>query len=340
MEEKNERFALIISVVSILLVIAILIIVRLISPIDNPIAITVVAISHNLLSPLIIAVLMFWLVRKPLLKNQLLEEKFEVFNERTQQISNKLAVMSGNVEQALNQDTAQNWEKLNKLMEQKHQSTEQKLDEFNNNAEKVYEKLSVLSQNIEHLMNASSSFIWEEHSNVLEKLRGYWVQYIPERQDSRSDINTDCRFTLAQFDIDQFGKHVYRGTNYFSSGKPNYSFSSIKLLPPMDSNSHTKVFYYIYRRHGNQQYENKHGFGKIYAEREHDSDPTAYEFNKGFFFNEATKATSYQMYIRRAETVKNILGLHWDFESATEEQLGEFFQKLIEKNIAENWIEN
>lgn len=189
--------------------------------------------------------------------------------------------------------------------------------------------IKILSEKVETLIDKNENYrIWDNFDEVLESLRGYWLEYIPKRESK------GCEFSIAYFQRDK--KHIFGGFNYISvNGSIHYHWESIKVLPPILIDDDTLHIYNIYKRKGNTEYENKHGFSKLAAKRRN----KGFDFVQGYFFNEATPDDNYfLMKLFRLSQIESFVQLEVEKTLENEELMTEFFKKLKSINFIQNFL--
>lgn len=200
------------------------------------------------------------------------------------------------------------------------------INEIDTNIQKIENKIDIL------LSKKEEPSAWEEYYNILANLRGTWLEYIPKREDK------NCEISIAQFNLDNHDKHRFSGKNYFTNtGDINYSWETVKVLPPTRHDDETIFIYYIYKRSDNVEYENKYGFGKLVAKRDAES-KNKYSFTNGFFFNEATGDEGYYLVkVLRIETIEKFLDMQIKGNETDKNLLKALFEALKKSNVYTKW---
>lgn len=196
----------------------------------------------------------------------------------------------------------------------------------------IYNHMSNLESKIDQILQRKEQNAWEDYYNILVSLRGTWLEFIPKRELQ------NCEISIAHFNLDNHDKHSFYGKNYFTNtGDTNYSWETIKVLPPTRHDDETIYIYYIYRRSDNEEFENKYGFGKLVAKRDNDS-KNGYSFVNGFFFNEATGDEGYfLMKTLRIETIEKFLDIEIKGKENDKTVLKNLFQALKKSNVYSKW---
>lgn len=193
-------------------------------------------------------------------------------------------------------------------------------------------KLNEALEKIDNFTNKKNHSSWNENLAILSNLRGYWIEYIPKRE------NISCEFSIGKFYLDDDGKHEFDGMNYNYAGKSiHYKWETKKILAPIRVDKDTINIYYIYARTDNVEYEGKYGMGKLVAKRVENNNEK-YDFVEGFFFNEATLSDGvFQMKLHRLSDVAKLLGKNIDNHEESIDKLLDVFKSLKTSRIHLNW---
>ncbi|MFZ4764318.1 MAG: hypothetical protein ACOYMN_05135 [Roseimicrobium sp.] len=191
-------------------------------------------------------------------------------------------------------------------------------------------RLDAIGKDIQTLLLRRHHSSWDEFHSILVNLRGKWIEYIPRL------AKDGCEYSIASFALDVDGRHCFSGKNFHKNGDYKYSWTTVKLLPPIRHDLETLYLYYIYRREGNPAFADQHGFGKLVAKKTGDA-ADSYQFVEGFFFNEAAESHQgglYQMHLKRLDMVSDFVGQKTsEIDEANPKSIAAFFAAISQKKF-------
>lgn len=111
--------------------------------------------------------------------------------------------------------------KEEEIQDHRNQSEMSKLEDIiKKQTDEIDNVLLNIQDGVEKILSRKTASSWEDYYNILAKLRGEWLEFIPRREAD------SCEISIATFNLDNHDKHEFAGKNYFTNtGKVNRVYS-------------------------------------------------------------------------------------------------------------------